>query len=285
MLNEAGALDALVMFLAQAIPTYDQLLEVVGANGNYFDLVDEFYDYVRELDLTWSERYLDKELLQKGWTIFLRHVANNENPGELFKIQSLTDLINLTTTLVGSMQDDDSESISLPKLNEKTLDNENNKEDEELARETLSITLATIFNQLALMVHGRSMVDLLHDASMGDDEAFCLAAQLDKTVLALEPFQERLKRSQFTKDERFLKMLGRRISIPPIKSRIRYRTLRLTFSFLEGFGLLDRLGHEQIFDICQRVGVYGAMHGVEDVGHISKRLADYRRLQRKSKNF
>jgi hypothetical protein len=58
----------------------------------------------------------------------------------------------------------------------------------------------------------------------------------------------------------------------------------VTFAVLDDEGLLG-LPHEQIMDICQEVGVYGKDFGIEDVGHLSKRLWEYRKSQRKPNIF
>jgi len=39
------------------------------------------------------------------------------------------------------------------------------------------------FNYFALMIHGRTLCRLVADAKTGDDDAFCKAVQIDRTVL------------------------------------------------------------------------------------------------------
>ena len=79
--------------------------------------------------------------------------------------------------------------------------------------------------------------------------------------------------------------LSYRLKAPILQSKIRYKTLLLTFAILEDDGFLSGLPHDELLDICEDVGVYGKEFGIEDVGHIRKRLKDYRRIQRNSKYF
>jgi hypothetical protein len=91
-------------------------------------------------------------------------------------------------------------------------------------------------------------------------------------------------KAQFSDDAIFLKKVGDSLKRPILSSKIRYRTLWLTFAILDDEGLLG-LPHEQILSICEQVGVYGTQYGIEDVGHLRKRLNDYRRYQRTSNIF
>ena len=145
-------------------------------------------------------------------------------------------------------------------------------------------SITGLFNYHSLMFHGKTLFHLVSAAKEGNDKAFCLAIQIDRTILNLPYFRERLIKSQFTNDQEFLTRLASRLKNPIIRSRIRYRTLWLTFAILEDEGLLE-LPHEEILDICEDVGVYGKKFGVEDVGHLRKRLNEYRRMQRTSKIF
>ncbi len=145
--------------------------------------------------------------------------------------------------------------------------------------------LSVTFNYLALMVHGRSMCQLVADAKNGDDTAYRCAVQIDRSVLRFDYFQERLLRAQFSGDQDFLDKLSYRIKAPILQTKIKYKTLLLTFAILEDDGFLTALSHDELLNICQEVGVYGKDFGVEDVGHLRKRLSDYRKLQRNSKYF
>jgi hypothetical protein len=129
------------------------------------------------------------------------------------------------------------------------------------------------------------MCQLVTDAKQGDDNAYRCAVQIDRSVLRLDYFQDRLLRAQFSGDQDFLDKLSYRIKTPILQTKIKYKTLLLTFALLEEDGFLSELSHDELLTICEEVGGYGKDFGVEDVGHLRKRLSDYRKLQRNSKVF
>ena len=116
------------------------------------------------------------------------------------------------------------------------------------------------------------------------DEAYRQAVQIDRTVLFLPYFQDRMIKAQLGNDGPFIKSVGDSLKRPILSSKIKYRTLRLTFAILQDEGLLD-LPREQLLNICEEVGVYGKSYGVEDVDHLKKRLRDYRKDQGKPNIF
>jgi len=93
--------------------------------------------------------------------------------------------------------------------------------------------ITSLFNYLALMVHGRTICQLVADALGGDDDAYRRAVQIDRTVHSLPYFQDRLLKAQFSNDAHFLKTVGDSLKRPILSSKIRYRTLCLTFAILE----------------------------------------------------
>ncbi len=129
------------------------------------------------------------------------------------------------------------------------------------------------------MVHGRSMCQLVTDAKNGNDEAFRQAVHIDRTVLQLPYFQQRLLKSQFSNDEVFLNKLASSIRTPILKSKIKYRTLMLAFAMLDDQNMLD-LPHEKLLDVCEEIGVTGDEHGINDVDKLRKRLHEYRKQAR-----
>ncbi len=114
--------------------------------------------------------------------------------------------------------------------------------------------LATVHSVLAMMVHGRSMCQLVAEAKKGDDESFVRAVRVDRMVLQLPYSRERMIRAQFTGDSVFLNRLSFRLREPPLKSKIRHRKLWLTFAILDDQELFN-LPHNELFDIGQGLGV------------------------------
>lgn len=142
--------------------------------------------------------------------------------------------------------------------------------------------LAAFFNTIAIMIHGRKMTDLVQAAEQGDDDAYCLAVQIDRRILSALPyFKERHKKAISGVEIDFLDKLHYRITNPPFRSKIRHKTLWLTFAILDECGYLDgSLKHREILDICEEAGVGGSQNGIEDVGYLSKRLREYREFQK-----
>ena len=163
------------------------------------------------------------------------------------------------------------------------IDQDINKEDTLSVQEQqegllyIYILITHFFNILALMIHRRSMCELVNDAKNGDNEAFCLAVQIDRTVLQLPYFQKRLLKSQFSNDAEFLNKLASRLRTPISQSKIRYRTLILTFAMLDDMDILDSLTLEELLNVCDKIGVTGKEHGIDDVDKLRKRLHEYRK--------
>jgi len=137
---------------------------------------------------------------------------------------------------------------------------------------------------LALLVHGRSMRQLVNDAKRGDDKAYVLAVQTDRTVLNLPYFADRLLRAQISGDHVFLDSLGYRMKNPLINGKIKNRTLFLLFAILESENKLD-MPLKELLQLCQDVGVYGKQYGVGDVNSLGKRRREYKKNQGTRKYF
>lgn len=136
---------------------------------------------------------------------------------------------------------------------------------------------ANLYNYLAVMVYGKSLCQLVKDAREGDDQALVQAVQVDRTVLNLPYFQQRLARAQLEGDTKFLDPLAYRLKNPLLRSKLKHPKLRIAFAILQDEGLLDRYTHEELLSLCQETGLYAG----DDVDTFRKTLATYRREQRK----
>ena len=140
--------------------------------------------------------------------------------------------------------------------------------------------LATFFQHLSVMVHGEKLTSLVAQAKAGNASAFAKAVQIDKRILTVVPyFKERYAQAGLASETAFLQEVGRRMSGPPYKGKIRHKSLWLTFATLEAFGLLASFKHDALLDFCEDVGVGGYKSRIDDVKNLSKRLAEYRRFQ------
>lgn len=140
--------------------------------------------------------------------------------------------------------------------------------------------LASFFQLLSVMVHGEKMTALVAKAKARDDDALCKAVQIDKRVLTTIPyFKARFMQATAECDQGFLDVLAYRLRCPPYRGKIRHKALWLAFAFLDMCGLLQTLRHQQLLNLLDDAGLGGFANRIEDVKHLTKRLADYRRLR------
>lgn len=138
-----------------------------------------------------------------------------------------------------------------------------------------------IFNVLALMTHGAKLTTLVQQALNGDDEAFCKAVQVDRYLLTHHPyFVERKRQAQDDGRVEFLRKLALRERNPNLQGRFQYFALFMLFGILESLHWLNDLSHEEILDLFDAAGLDRFQNRIEDVNYLTKRLANYRRLQK-----
>ena len=276
-------INATIRFLKASIPIYDEILQVLETNGGWLNLQQEFIDKLSTTRIRWWELYKDEALFKKFITLSyfneeqLKNIKENYTPEQI--LSEISELIENENTDALT----DEEIAEYQALFESASKDE---QQELLKSGALQLTafLASFFNYLCIMVNGKNICRLVDDALHGDINAYCKAVQIDRTILFLPEFQKMVFNAQFGKEEEFLTKLSYRLKNPIISSKIRYRTLWLTFAILDDLGLLE-LPHEQLLDICEEVGVYGKPHGVEDVGHLTKRLNEFRKIHKNSKTF
>ena len=267
------------------VPELDELLADFEANKGWLNLDSNIINLINKWGLAWHTYYEDERLIRAVNTMMFFDVDEIK---EIHEKKKFDYAIYKLLEIHKEADEFDFEEINDPQQ----LINDLESTDEKTKQQSLKLivililgTLSSLFNYLALMLHGYSMCQLVAKAKDGDDDAFCKAVQIDRTVLDLPFFKQRMLKAQLGNEPEFLKFLAYRIKTPILSGKIRYRTLWLTFAILDDEGLLDKLTHDQIFDICEQVGVYGKKYGIEEVGHLSKRLREYRRAQRNSKIF
>lgn len=263
------------------VPHLEEIISYMDSQGGWLPFNDTVLEQLQTAGFgKWSTLYLDEAKLKAAGALTVFGAEDLTNGLVTREIANET-VIRLAEEFSA---DDDYE---LPSDEERrklfSLDSEGPEEqqDELTIQSHLAVWayVASLLNTISTMVHGRSMCQLVTAAINGDDDALCRAAQIDRTIFILPEIQNRLLVAQFSDDEQFLLDLSYRIRNPILKSKIRYKTLWITFAILDDEGCLD-LPHEEVFDICEEVGVYGKKFGIEDVGHLTKRLREYRRFQR-----
>ena len=267
------------------VPKLNEALIYLEKNKGWINLDERFISLLLQWELSWQEYYEDEQRLRTLSSLMFFDVE------ELKKIKENDDyesaLIEMVT-LNNEVNDLDFDDIGTPEELIEYFNNESIEEKNKTLKQAVIFCLGMItssFNYLALMLHGYTMCTLVSMAKNGNDSAFCKAVHIDRTVLNLPYFKQRMLKAQFGNDQDFLNILAYQLKNPLHKGKIKYKVLWLTFLILEDEGLLNSLSHEEIFDICEQTGVYGKEHGIEDVGHISKRLRDFRKYQGKLKIF
>lgn len=145
-----------------------------------------------------------------------------------------------------------------------------------------SFTFAMFFETLSIMVHGEKLTSLVSQAKQGNDNAFVKAVQIDRRILTVDPyFRDRYNNPENETDRSFHSLLSYRLSVPPYRGKIRYKTLWLTFSLLEKFQLLESMTHSELLDFCDEVGVGRYDSRIDSVTHLSRRLREYRDFQKR----
>lgn len=141
--------------------------------------------------------------------------------------------------------------------------------------------LGGFFQMLSVMVHGQKLTSLVRRAIAGDQDAFCKALQVDKSLTVAHPkFLLLRQQAQDRGDWAFLKRIGEAEVKPVLRSRIRYPGLYVVFAMLDSMGCLDRFTHSEILDICDAAGLDRYQNRIEDVNYLTKRLLEYRAAQK-----
>ena len=129
------------------------------------------------------------------------------------------------------------------------------------------------------------MTELVRRAIAGDDSAFFMAVQIDKTCLTHLPlFRERYWRAVLEGQTGFLEALSYRLRNPTLRGRNRYQTLWLLFAILDDLSLLDRsMTNEGILDLYKSIPDDHVCRPIDDVDYVRKQRAAYLRLKRQTK--
>ncbi|WP_293389074.1 hypothetical protein [Nevskia sp.] len=144
-----------------------------------------------------------------------------------------------------------------------------------------SVFFASFGQTFSMMMHGEKLTTLIAKAKAGDDDAFCKAIRIDGRILTVVPyFREKYERAKQLGESAFLDKVSVWTRAAPYRGRIRHKSLWVVFALLDQAGMLANLSHREILDICDEVGVGGAENRIEDVGYLSKRLREYRKLQK-----
>ncbi len=279
--------------LNEFIPEFEEMLLFIEQNGGWISLPPKMVELVDRLKIhNYPEFYRSDETLSKLLLLAFMSVEEiNALGAELLlmpeedrahRVEELILLMGETSNVILEGIPDTPEKEQETKKAFSELSLEEQAQAVKQAQITLSAFFAAFFSAICIMVHGRKMTDLVQAAERGDDEAYCLAVQIDKRILSALPyFKDRYEKAISGGEIDFLNKLHYRLTSPLLRSKIRYKTLWLAFAYMDESGLLDgSLKHREILDICEEAGVGGYKNRIEDVGYLSKRLHEFREFQK-----
>lgn len=276
-------------FLASVVPEWEWLLAQIEAEGGYVRFPRQLAAIIKNLRIESYPRLYENEaaigvlvgralLGPESFEEFDREVtaASPEERGQVV-VDFLAQLhaLDAPFTLPKTPAEERAAQAAF-----EALAPDEQKSQARLWQHLLMGFLATFYQHLSLAVHGEKLSALVAQAKAGDTSAFAKAVKIDKRVLTEIPFfKERYERAGLEAESRLLDEVGRRLSAPPYRGRIRHKSLWLTFAALEGFRLLDTFKHEDLLDFCDSIGIGRHKSRIDDVKNLSKRLAEYRRFQ------
>jgi hypothetical protein len=292
-------LDLVIQLYAAALPHFDFVLRCCESEKRWVRFSPRFYELIALFKCqNYPELYQDEARIQTAfWRAFYLHDDDIKHDLEKFASSPLEERtqfinecfqesINLSQFIDDNVVHVDDldwspEGRAKADLEWAKLPPDEQQQIQRFLQYMLLFGIATFFNFFAVMVHGRKLTQLVREAMEGDDESFCLAIHIDKSILNQIPyFRERYQRGQQNGEQDFLKAVGDRIQQPQLQGRIKHRLLYLLFAILEGTHWLADLKHREILDICEHVGLdrYGIL--IETENALTKRLNDYRDFQK-----
>lgn len=244
----------------------------------------EFAEFVVARTIEWWELYEHPALLRTSMAAVLfkpeqwKRFANSPNKRKTI-IRETFALVDDSSEWEASFGEDIAVALGRGPVSP-----EHQKQATERVELLCAALIGNLYNYLAVMVFGQSLCQLVAHARDGSDDALVHAAQVDRTVLNLPHFRQRLAQAQLTGDSNFLDMLSYRLRNPLLRTKLRHPELRLAFAILQDEGELDhgkRRPYSELMDLCREAKVYKG----DDVDAFRKTLTEYLRAQRKRKDF
>ena len=272
----------------------DPILELVEKNRGSSHIPPAFEERLKLLHVTnWAEYYLDprKTTLAAFLSEFSRKeleiIAYNYQIAESDEERSqLTE--KLLNHIVDKGENPVVEIVPEPiteELQHKLVEFLNGLSDalkEEIGIQlhfTLANLIVSFYSTISIMAYGQHLTTLVKRAVDGDLDSLFMAYHVDKTILDLPPLAKRYKEAVEKGELRFLVKLAQLKEAPLLRQRILHRKLWFSFAFLEDFELLYSTKREELFDLCQRLGVYGTSPDEKDLDGFNSRLRTYRQYQ------
>jgi len=278
-------------FVIQFAPEYADMLRDLQRQGRWLRLPDELLNIRNHLKIhNYVELYDDERRI--GVAMMLAFLGNDglkELNSEVSRL-SREEQCALLNELVQDGCDLDLSSLLLPKTEEgreqarkqfEQLPDDEKKELTKRAQLFWSFVFASFHSMLSVMIHGAKLTTLVSQAKAGEEDAFCKAIQIDRLLLSQHPFfRERRLTAQERGETEFLAKIAYRETNPTLRGKIRYPGLYMVFACLEAVSWLNEFKHEEILDLCDEAGLDRYQNRIEDVNYLTKRLREYRRMQK-----
>ena len=286
------SLNYITNFLKEIIPQYEEMLISIEKRGGYLQLPTKVNEVITRLKIdNYPEFYKDETKLANLLVLCSMPAEQLKTAAETInsltgnaQVAALEDITSQMAQISSEFFDHIPESEADQLIAQAALNNLTQAEQSEAIKQlqiSLSAFFATFFNVISMMVHGRKLTDLVPAAETGDDDAYCLAIQIDKRILSLPYFRERRIKAELEQDLTFLKLLNYRLTNPPLRSKLRYRTLWLTLAFLDMLDYLDgSLSYTELLSLLDEIGIGGYSSRIEDENALGKRVREYRKFQK-----
>lgn len=293
MLTPGPVIDLLSAreLLRFAVPSWEDMLNHLESSGGRLKFRAELSATLTHLGIT------DYPLIYEnpnaiGGILMRAFVAPGEVKAFNTKLEEASPAgrVQILRDQVGELGDLD-EMFEFPDTEEKkmraladfdALDAQTRDEAVRFSQNLLMAVFAQFYEYLSIAVHGEKLSSLVAQAKRGNDLAFGKAVQIDGRILTVIPyFKDRHARASTEDHESFLTMVSRKRASAPYKGKIAHKSLWMTFAFLESCGLLSTVTGEELLDLCNDVGVGKTGPRIEDVKNIQKRLAEYRKFQKR----
>lgn len=275
-----STLDAVIGLLKDTLPVLDWMVRQVNQNAGSLGLSKQIIDILTQDDSSgWAYIYECPEKM-KG-------LLGSLLLGEQRMLALAQENISLNAHALASKKDRLTEEIyeliSKGKLgiNDDTADLEpenfmarvyTNPEYRTQFVSNFMTYLPHVFQYFSMMTHGFSMSELVQRAKEGSDRAFCMAIQIDRTVLSDIPyFRKRLVEVQLGGEAELKIKIADAMKGRILGHKIRHRKLWLVFAILEDHRMLN-MPLVELLEICMELDVHG---GISAPNTLGKRRNDY----------
>lgn len=281
---------SLASLLGGMLPDWEEMLEHLEQSGGRLKFLPAFGNTISNLKL---ERYplmyenpaavrvlaVQAVIPPEDLAAFEQEVSN---ASEADRGRLVVEVVDSLRAWGDSIEPTDSPAAMAKVIAEfEAMDAPSQKASIEFLQKLMPVVLTQFYEYLSIAVHGEKLTSLVAQAKAGNDKAFGKAIQIDGRVLTVIPyFQDRYARARLEDEETFLEMVARKTSSPPYKGKIEQKALWMMFAFLDAAKLLGSIKHAELLDLYNQCQPNPDKH-IFDVKILSKRLAEYRRFQRR----